>query len=510
MALTELQIRDIARQVKEQGWTIEQARDVISKYETNFSPETSGGGMLWLSEPWIVEEIPKVVSPAKTTGIIPIKEAPIPEKSFLQKAWESLKEQVTTWLIWKWAERAISARESFKEPWVMSKIAWAWKTFESWLQILGWTVWETFNQWINAVNSFLKLDPIMKKQLNYISTLSKDKLWKIANNAKIQKLWETIWKWINLIPENLRADTEALINILPVKFATKSVSLTEKWAKKLSQEALSKAEKLSMEILKPWKYDEFAAKALVDNIQKAKTYWQLQSNLENTLKTTGKQLETELSKIWPVLKDTRIKWAIDFLINDLKANPALASLPARADKIKELEKLSKGMWWGGKNIKLTDVQKIKREIDDTFNLYSKSWDIKAWDAAKALAPERKYIKEFIEKHAPWVKELNTNYEWLREAVDLAKSKVRQFWNDASPDPTFFGRIRDSIPGIRRFETEQPSKLKIEASQLWKKTADIWKFVKLSKNTKSVQQLLKLPSVTLNKKLSPIKDIFKIK
>jgi len=123
MALTELQIRDIARQVKEQGWTIEQARDVISKYETNFSPETSGGGMLWLSEPWIVEEIPKVVSPAKTTGIIPIKVKPQYQRShFYKRTWESLKEQVTTWLIWKWAERAISARESFKEPWVMSKI----------------------------------------------------------------------------------------------------------------------------------------------------------------------------------------------------------------------------------------------------------------------------------------------------------------------------------------------------------------------------------------------------
>lgn len=30
------------------------------------------------------------------------------------------------------------------------------------------------------------------------------------------------------------------------------------------------------------------------------------------------------------------------------------------------------MGWGGKNIKLVDVQKIKNEIDDTFDLYKTS------------------------------------------------------------------------------------------------------------------------------------------
>lgn len=497
MALSEREL-NIAQQVKDQWGTEEDFMDILQQIRSEQPTE---------SEP-VAEPVEQ-----KSTAIIPTPEGPIEDKSFLQKAGESIKEQVTTGLVSKGIGTAERAGENLASWEVMKTLKWIAQVPESWLQIVGGAVGEVFNQALNAAWSVLKsgletLDPQTLEKLRSASNLPVDKLKEFTGNKTVKALGSTIAKSWDKIPENLRSDAEAFLNILPAKVATKNIALTEKGALKMSEKLLTKAEKLSSEIIKPWKYDEFATKAFVDNIKTAKTYKQLQTNLESALKTTGSQLDTALSKVWQVPKDERVKGAIDFLINDLKSNPVLAALPERAAKIKELEALSKWMGWGGKNIKLSDVQKIKREFDDTFNIYAKSGDVKAGDAARALEPERKYLREFIEKNAPEVKDLNKNYEGLREATDLAKERARQFGNDATPDATFFSSIRDRIPFIKRLESEAPSRLKIEASKLWSKTAEIEALKNTAKSIRPISEVIKLPNIS--EKLNPLWNLFKKK
>lgn len=89
MALSEQEL-DIARQIKEQGGTEQDFYDVLDQVRGKQEQVSQ-------VEPTQEMEVPQV----KTTGIIPTQKAPIEDKSFLQKAGESLKEQVSTGLISK-------------------------------------------------------------------------------------------------------------------------------------------------------------------------------------------------------------------------------------------------------------------------------------------------------------------------------------------------------------------------------------------------------------------------
>lgn len=100
------------------------------------------------------------------------------------------------------------------------------------------------------------------------------------------------------------------------------------------------------------------------------------------------------------------------------------------------------------NYRLSELQSIKRQMDDIYNIYKTSWDVKAWVKAKWLNNLRVKVKRFIEEKAieEWlwgmknwknvVQLLNNQTQiakWLEEAIsrkesaDFARELIQFLW-----------------------------------------------------------------------------------
>ena len=247
MAFTAQEL-EIARQIKAQWWTREDFLEVMKQIRGQ-QPQVTEAPMVEEVEPTRLEQeevITQQIQEAEPT-IDPrlaasrarqqlaeqeveaetlAREA---EPGFLWRRAESVKEEVTEWLIGKWLGRAERAGE-FVWEWELLKGAWT--AFEAWLQITWWTIWELFDQALSTIwEAWIKpvletLDPDTLAKVWDISTSVMDF---VTPSAETQ---EKIWSALENIPANVRADIEAWLNLLWFKVASRWwKAIVKRWAK---------------------------------------------------------------------------------------------------------------------------------------------------------------------------------------------------------------------------------------------------------------------------------------
>ena len=264
MAFTDREL-DIARQIKEQWWSREDFIDVLQQIRAE-QPEVQEATQVqeqpeleWVrseeqqqkqeeltqqiikQEPDITPEIAasKARQQLAEQDVKALQLEKEQEKWFFDKAWESLKEEVTEWVIWTWIKTAWQASELLKE-WEIWK--WALKTFESWFQITGGTVWEIFDQALLALWEFW-----LKPWLEQLDTDTLAWLWDKANTfidtlTPWPEAMESINETLDKVPDNIKADIMAWLELIWFKIWKRAW----KWLLNKADDATRKLKRL------PW------------------------------------------------------------------------------------------------------------------------------------------------------------------------------------------------------------------------------------------------------------------
>lgn len=230
-------------------------------------------------------------------------------------------------------------------------------------------------------------------------------------------VWWVLWAWWQVVSSTLDKAKH---------FLATNWLMNPSWYKKVMKQLIAEWDNV------PWKWQiEDLAQWLLDrdiNWNKATILEKLENHWETSYKTLDNLLSSSKTTHWLAEADE----ALNFLLKDLKG------LPWRWDDVANLQKLLDKSW----KYSLSDLNKIKRELDNNITMYTKAWDPSSAKMAEWYRNLRKAIKEKIEKEAErewlWnVKMLNNEtqvarwlYEWTftkKAAEDISDTIYNNFW-----------------------------------------------------------------------------------
>lgn len=230
-------------------------------------------------------------------------------------------------------------------------------------------------------------------------------------------VWWTLWVWWQVLGNALDKTKH---------FLATNWLMNPSWYKKVMKQLIAEWDSV------PWKWQiEDLAQWLLDrdiNWNKATILEKLENHWETSYNALNKILgSSKTTHNLPEADET-----LQFLMKEIK------DLPWRWEDIKNLQSLIDKSW----EYTLSDLNKIKRELDNNITMYTKAWDPSSAKTADWYRNLRKAIKEKIEQEAEkewlWnVKMLNNEtqvarwlYEWTfakKAAEDISDTVYNNFW-----------------------------------------------------------------------------------
>lgn len=152
------------------------------------------------------------------------------------------------------------------------------------------------------------------------------------------------------------------------------------------------------------------------------------SNISNLTKQQYNLVREEISKVPTIYTSKTAPRTRDSL---LLLKNELSGVFGQENALKEINALLKQ-----KNYTLSDVQRVKELLDDQFDLYKATGDVKAGQSKAGLANVRKEIKEFIETEVKNntgadIRALNNDVATGRNITKLAEKRATRDWTRAN-------------------------------------------------------------------------------
>lgn len=342
-------------------------------------------------------------NPASYVGGIvwDVVRAPFSDKSFWEirdersKAKESMSNSIR-WIWKKW-------KEIVQKYWAYDPGSIASKIWETGVDIASSFIWPNkvwvFQKWKTALNAGkialewglagAKYDIASKWEVTPTSVL-----WWAWVNLWFAGIWKIVKAGVEKLPASLTLG--GLINPAKLDIVKKSLQVDE-WV--ATPEDVGK---WILNRVKPWNKQEIAEQ-LIQHAEKTK--WAVDETLA-TIKWTYKS---------PVAKKALLQ-----LRNDIEWISGLEW------KVKELDNML-AKW----EYTLSDLNWIKRELDNTYNIYTKSWDPTSSLKAEWLRNIRSDLRRFIEKEADKfgvnVRKLNNETSVARWLADGIMRKDSADW-----------------------------------------------------------------------------------
>ena len=454
MALTE-QERNIAQQVKEQWGTRQQITEVLNQFRARQpkqqeefkslsqtareSLEKTPEELLWVDEfkddvvEWGQETLwQKIQGRWKDLkDILTTKQtifSPEFKENIKQKVWETEWWKITLNLLdqfsnilWKipWSDIIKDKVESdinnrikqkamvWEAAWVVNDIIWAWFNqileftwLDKQLQKLWETetmqnIWEVLQEWSEAFNKFEQIAPWLATDF---------KTWnELLQVTWFWKLWK-VWK-----------DTaQTTLSKIPTP-SIKNQEVAEKIVNNVLKFKPNQKKKFRKQNIWSWQTPaEYLFKKGI--ISESSSADDIVKGLEDLHKTSKQTVDTALQSVDELYKNPKVNQSLDALIKEFNEVPWLE------DKVNTLvqlrSKATRGEW-----LTLSEINQVKRDIDDWLDLFWVTWDIKSWAKKQWLANIRKDIKDFIEQEAkqkwlPNIKDLNKDTQLTQELLNM--------------------------------------------------------------------------------------------
>lgn len=328
-------------------------------------------------------------------------------ETLLKYGWNVL-DIATLWKAWFWEDvksmesqnkKLFKESTAFKVGKVMPDVAIAtmplWKAIK-WMWLVKW--------WAVVWGGFWALQPILEKWSDVT-------VWDIATWAWVWALtwWVTWWvlkwigKWYNALTKKLPASLQLSWMLNPAKLDSVTNKLIQEWEK-------------APENVAKWMIDrgiKWDKKTIISTLKDIA--WKSKNAVDEVLKTITTKFKVESARK-----------ALKNIYDDIKNVSWQEELTA---SIKWL--LTKRWWYT-----LSELNQIKRYMDDIYNIYKVSWEVSWWLKAQWLDNIRKSIKTFIEKEAekawlPNIKLLNNETAVANELARWIEKKdyadtVREF------------------------------------------------------------------------------------
>jgi len=483
MALTEYQ-RKVMKAIKEQWWTADDFRAWLSSQkepkEVTEAPEVVEEPTLEEKETVLAEEI------AKEEPTIDPKIAGSKARQQLAEEWITEEEPWILSRVWKWVTEAIIWEEwedTLLEKWmtrvVESNKPWDFditeplKAIEWWVQIAWWVI----KSWLEAGWTLI-WELLLRPGLETLSPETLQKVWDISSipwdavKSVIESTWwqavlNLINKWTDLIPDNLKDDAEALLNIFWVKaFVSKAPWTWKVIAEKIPWTKIRQA-KIAEVATQELRDTGRALLSLPSKIDQAK--WdELLKFFANNAKATKNfdKLVNQFDDLWISSINTLDKW-LKLITKTFKpawAKEVLNEMIKNVDKIKwlvpawtkktlnELLKKLNTEW-----LTLTEINWIKRNINHYTKGWTKSWLEWSWLKAEWIRGKYSEVRKFIENTAA--------KNWITDVAELNKA-----WINSNELSEYLYKQAVSVSKKKGMETLTKPGILI---WLWEKARDIY-------------------------------------
>ena len=303
--------------------------------------------------------------------------------------------------VWDNSKNIISdiSREWWRIAWSSAMLPWLWT-------IKGiWTAWKVAYWLAKWTTEWMIYNRSAWQDNAWTALIWWAIEWAMPLLWKAYKYWKWLIKWI-------APSLELSWMLNPAKLLKVKEKLIEEWAETVWKWEVADVWKWMIERGMKWSKEEIISK-LEQHSKDSK--WMVDKILASSKSTH----ET------PVAKK-----ALEKILDDVKSVPWLE---AKAQNIENL--LSKNSYT------LSELNQIKRELDDTYNMYTKAWGETAWLKSEWLRNIRKELKTFIEKQSTtewlWnIKMLNNETQIAKElsdaitrkeSADVAREMLSVFW-----------------------------------------------------------------------------------
>ena len=341
-------------------------------------------------------------------------------------------------LVWKPIDFALSKlwvnvpslEAEFKKQWVSDKkwlqnLIWVdEEAFTTQLWEVGAEIWTLFTPtwWVKVAWKIAEKAPAVVKWLENLS----QKAPKIYNTLKSWLIWaKEVWKF------EIATEWEVTPQGLLIwAVANPLIWKTIEWVGKISKAAAEKLQvmwllnpaKLNMvwqQLKTQWVENLSVAEYLLKNNIK----WnkdKIVSQLERLAKQNKQIVDNSLKAIPWTYKNEAVNEILSFMRKDFSWVPGQKEV---VNRISELFK--KATKWKG--LTLTEINEVKRIVDRQLNLFTQTWDVRAWATKEWLTKLRWEVQKFIENTASkqWfnnIKQLNKNTQVNMTLADAITRK----------------------------------------------------------------------------------------
>lgn len=460
----------------DRGLSPEKAKEIIVRGRNDNTLEDISKN-LWLKQiedtPNIVEEkIPTAwgewfiwpMRPKKEEYKAQIKEQELEEwlKWFISETWESLKQRNSNlWDIFKrsqlrvvpWMQAIAKAREekglwaSFLES--LKQTAFDLWTWVQWAWQIVATGWDIAWEWLeNLIQEFTpeQAEKIIEGAIS-----------NIGDSKAIQSIAKFYREFREKNPETAR-NIEWVVNISQVSPLTKAWQALKKPVSEASQKAVREAAEKQLRnqgravLNLGWKMktkDQLdISKFFADKVKITDDFDNLVTQFEKIWKESIKKVDSSLAKSKTLHKPQWAKEVLKVMIDNAK------DIEWNTKKIWELKWLMKK--WSNEWLTLSELNKIKRSINDYTKWWTKSW--KEWWPIKAATAREKYreVMQYIENTASrenlwdirnlnkdWIDSTNIMWNLNSQATRVWKKQWMQSLQKQNLIKSIWTRIRQA-------------------------------------------------------------------
>ena len=305
-----------------------------------------------------------------------------------------------------------------------------WTAFKTVLQLVaGWVdvVWE----WVE--NTIQDMTPEQAEE--FIE-------WTIA------KIWESgivqeaaqSYAWFRERNPEAARNIEAAFNIGQVLPITKAWQVVKKPLTKAAQEAKRETAKQTLKdtgrffLNLPTKTKPQEAldisKFFADKVKPTQSFDNMVTQFDDIWRTSIKNLDDSLAQVTKTFKPQWAKEVLNVIKDNLEKGIKNKSMPfskAQLNNIKWLLKKFETEW-----LTLTELNKIKRSINDYTKVWTSAWREATWVAPEAMRWKYREVMQFIENTArkewiPNVKELNQDWIKSNTLTELLNKQAGTVW-----------------------------------------------------------------------------------
>lgn len=320
---------------------------------------------------------------------------------FSDKTYEQLRaeqDEQSNFFQREWAK----SKKDIQSFWYFDPESTSAKVWEMWVDIWSTLIWpnkaRVLKEWTGLVTKYLP-KAFNLAQEGAVMGAKYD----IATKGEITPEWVGYWAggnlvfgaWLNLIGKTYNG----VVNRLPASLTLGGLinpwklDIVKKWLQ--MDEWIAAPEDVGKWILdrvKPWNKQEIAEQ-LIKHAEKTK--W---------------AVDEALAAIPTYFKNPEAKKALLQIRNELEWKVWLEWKLAKIDEL-----------LGKPDYTLSELNAIKRELDEMYNLYTKTWDPTAWLKAEWLrnvrANLRKFIEDEAEKYGVGIRKLNNETSTARGLAD---------------------------------------------------------------------------------------------